>query len=52
MKKENIVIIVSLLAYALGGFAYVHGSFVSKDTFELVQKQLDRIEKKLDRGLQ
>jgi len=52
VKKENIVIVIGLLAYALGGFAYMHSNFVSKDTFKYLVKQLDRIEEMLKTSTQ
>ena len=49
MRTQTAIVIVSLLAYAVAGFAYMHSTFVSKDIFEMLVKKLDRIEIKVDK---
>jgi len=51
MKKEILGIVVLVLVYSITAFAYMHSTFPSKDSFNLMIKQVDRIENKVDKLL-
>ena len=49
MKKELLGAIIAILIYSLGGFAYMHATFSTKEVFTLIKDRLENIEAKLDR---
>ena len=48
MKKDIVGFVIVILIYSLASFAYMHKTFPSKDVLDMVIKQLDRIELKLE----
>jgi len=49
MKNSNLVVlIISLLFYSITALAYIHSSFVSRDSYKVLSDTVIRIESKLD----
>jgi len=43
-----IILLIGIAIYSITAFSYMYDKFVSKDVMELITKQLDRIELKID----